>query len=154
MDIRSIKRDSAAAAAGQWVGGIPGMADVRLRVRGLGSPTVVAIRARKERRVGWGDRETDGSLKPDVAVRILGEVLHEAVLLDWEGFTDGGQPVTYSADLAEKWLTDPDYSDFADAVVYAARVADRGAAEVQDKTEKNSARPSTGRSGSAASTGA
>lgn len=137
MEIGSIKRDSAAVAAGEWVADIPGFEDVRLRVRGLSSPTVMALRARKERKVGKGSRDRDGSLKPDAAMTVMAEVLHEAVLLDWSGITDGGKPVPYSADLAKEWLTDPDFIAFADAVAWAAQAVDRGVAEVQEELEKN-----------------
>lgn len=129
MDISALKRDSTKVEAGEWVGEIPGMEDVRLRVRGLSSPTAVALRSRKERKVSRDGRERDGQLKADVALRILGEVLHEAVLLDWDGLTSGGQPLPFDKDLARDWLTNPDYVAFADAVVYAAQVVDKGRAD-------------------------
>lgn len=133
MDISALKRDSAKVEAGEWVSDIPGMEDVRLRVRGLSSPTVVALRSRKERKVSRDGRERDGSLKADIALRILGEVLHEGVLLDWDGFTKNKQPLPYDAKQAEEWLTNPDYVAFADAVVYAAQIVDKGrAGEVED----------------------
>ncbi|TKT79970.1 hypothetical protein [Aquamicrobium sp. LC103] len=142
MDISALKRDSKAAEAGEWVSDIPGLEDARLRVRGLASPTVVALRSRKERKVSREGRERDGSLKPEVAMRILGEVLHEAVLLEWDGFTDGGNPLPYDADLAKEWLTNPDYMAFADAVTWAASVVDKGRADYQADAEGNSKRSS------------
>lgn len=145
MEISTLKRDSAAVTAGQWVGDIPGLGDVRLRVRGLSSPIVVATRGRKERKVPRDQRERDGSLKADVGLELFGEVLHEAVLLDWEGLTDGGKPVPFDTDLARQWLTDPDFAFFADAVVYAAQIVDKGRVELADETLGNSAAPSRGK---------
>lgn len=145
MEISTLKRDSAAVTAGQWVGDIPGLGDVRLRVRGLSSPVVVAVRSRKERKVPRDQRERDGSLKPAVGLVVFGEVLHEAVLLEWDGLTDDGEPVPYSAEMAEQWLTDPDFAFFADAVVYAAQIVDKGQVDAKGELAGNSAAPSRGK---------
>lgn len=133
MDISALKRDSKAVAAGQWVDDIPGMEDARLCVRGLSSPSVVVMRSAKERKVSKKGRNADGSLKPDIARAILGEVLFEGVLIDWDGFKDGDKAISYDKDIAKKWCTDPDYESFADAVVYAAGIVDRGIAETEEE---------------------
>jgi len=145
MDIQSLKRNSAAIAAGQWVGDIPGLGDVRLRVRGLSSPIVVQTRNRLERKVPRDQRERDGSLKADVALAVFGQVLHDVVLLDWDGLTDAGEPVPYDKGLAEQWLTDPDFAFFADAVVYAAQIVDKGRVEDAEALKGNSKAPSAGK---------
>ncbi|KKB09407.1 hypothetical protein [Devosia chinhatensis] len=145
MDISALKRDSASITAGQWVGDIPGMGDVRLRVRGLSSPIVVQTRSRLERKVPRDQRERDGSLKADVALDVFGQVLHEVVLLDWDGLTDGGKAVPYDKALAHQWLTDPDFAFFGDAVVWAAQIVDKGRAEDAEATGGNSEAPSAGK---------
>lgn len=150
MDISALKRDAAAAEAGRWVDDIPGLEDARLRVRGLNSTGVVALRSRKERAVSKNGRNRDGTLKPDVAMRILGEVLHEAVLLEWDRLTDNGKPLPFDSDLAKEWLSNPDYVSFADAVTYAAQVVDRGTADQAEDFAKNSQRLSGGKSSGAA----
>lgn len=146
MDLSNLKRDSGRIESGEWVDDIPGMGDLRLRVRGLSSPTVTALRARKQRKATKSERNGDGSLKTDVELRIFGEVLHEAVLLEWDCLTDGGVAIPYDAEKARKWLTDPDFMPFADAVTYAAQIVDRGFLEVADTLEKNSRRLSRGNS--------
>ena len=138
MEISTIKRNTASIEAGEWVGDIPNMDDVRLRVRGLSSPTVVAVRSRKERKVSRAGRERDGTLKPDVGLTVLGEVLFESVLLDWDGITQDGQPVPYNAELAKTWLTSRDYVGFADAVTWAAQYVDRSTAETKEAVAGNS----------------
>jgi hypothetical protein len=137
MDITSFKRDAAGIDAGQWVGDIPNTGDLRLRVRGFTSPTVVAVRSRKERAVERKDRRRDGGLKPEAAMRVLSETLCEVVLLDWDGITDGGKPVPYSKDLAKKWLSDPNMQPFADAVSWAAMVVDNGEAAKAEEIAGN-----------------
>jgi hypothetical protein len=149
MEISALKRNSAQVEAGRWIGDIPGLENARLRVRGLNSPTVVALRSRKERLVSRKGRQADGSLKPDVAMRIFGEVLHEGVLLEWDGFTMDGKPLPFDPDLAKTWLSDPDYMPFADAVTYAAKIADNTSSEDQEDLEKNSKRSSSGKSSGA-----
>lgn len=149
MDISSFKRDSKAIQAGQWVENIDGFEDARFRVRGLSSPVVSTLLSAKERKVSKKGRLKDGTIKPEIRRQIFGEVLHEAVLIDWDGLTDGGQVVPYSKELAEKWCTDPDYEPFADAVTYAARIIDAAIEETVDEAGKNSLRSSSGKSSGA-----
>ena len=129
MDLQSLKRDTAAIDGGQLVEDIPGMGDVRLKVRGLSSPQVVAYRARLERAVPNAQRTRTGAIKTDKAMEIMGKLLAEKVLLDWEGLTEGDQPLPYSLETAATILANPDFLPFADAVTWAAQVVDRGVAE-------------------------
>jgi len=125
MDIQSVKRDSAAVEGGRWVSDIPGMGDLRLKVRGFTSQQARALRARLERAVPNDGRDRDGRLTIDAQVQVVQQVLLQEILLDWDGLTDAGEAIGYNRDLAEKWLTDPDYMPFSDAVTYAAGVVDR-----------------------------
>lgn len=137
MDIASIKRDSSLLETGEWVEDIPGLDDVRLRVRGLTSPTVVAYRARRERRVPPKDRERDGTLKLEAGMRVLADTLLNVVLLDWDGFTSNGEPVPYTKEQAAEWLYDPDFVAFADAVSWASQVVGRGQTQAEEDRSKN-----------------
>lgn len=133
MEIKDLKKNSAAISAGEWVSNIPDMGDLRLKVRGLSSPVVSTLRARKERSVPRNERNRDGSLRQSTARRISSEILAEAVLMDWEGITENGKAVPYNKELATKWLTDLDFQDFADAVAWSSMLVDRG---VSDETEE------------------
>lgn len=62
---------------------------------------------------------TYGKLSDEVATALAVEVLAEAILLDWDGITDGGKPLPYSKDNAIKMLTE--YPDFRDLV---SKIAD------------------------------
>lgn len=137
MDVSSLKKNSKAIRAGQWIKDIPQMGDLRLRVRGLNSPEVIECRAQKERAIPLADRRRDGTIKTEDGMRIMSQVLFEAVLLDWDGLTQDGKPLPYNKDLAEVWLTDPDYMAFADAVAWSAQMVDRGMGEIEElATEK------------------
>lgn len=146
VDISSLRRDSKVVAEGQWVEQIPNFGNARLRVRGLTSPKATELRARLNRQAPKSDRHRDGSLKHEANARVLAEVLHSAILLEWDGLTDGGQPVAYDADKAWEWLSNPDYRAFSDAVTWAAAIVDEGNAEATEELAGNSRRPSAGSS--------
>lgn len=145
MDIQSIKRNSAAAAEGRWVDDIPSMPGLRLRVRGATSLAAVNCRRKKERQVERKDRERGGGFKPEIEQRITREVLHEAVLLDWEGLTNAGEPMPYSEEAAGQLLLDPDFDAFAGAVTWAAAAVDSDNAEIAEEEAGNSKRQSSGK---------
>lgn len=136
MDITNLKKDPEKIDEGQWVSEIPDMGDLRLKVRGTSSAKFRNVRARLERAVVKKDRARDGSLKPAVAMRVMGEAMAEVGLIDWDGLTEGGNPVKYNQTLAREWLTNPAYESFLDAAVWAARVVDAGEEDVaKDVTE-------------------
>lgn len=137
MDIQSLKKDVAASTEGQWVSDIPEMGQLRLRVRGENSPKVAALRARKLRAVPKDKRGRDGMPIFEEVMRVTTEVLHEAVLLDWDGLTDGGKPVKFSPELAKQWITDPDFQDFADAVAWASKIVANGQADQVEEAAGN-----------------
>lgn len=137
MDINNLKRDTSRIEAGEWVGEIPNMGELRLRVRGMGSKLYTATLSRLTRAVPREDRLRDGSLTPHAALRVMGQAMHEHILLDWDGLEQDGKPLKYDKELALTWLTDPDYRPFLDAVVYAASVVENGRTETQEAIEKN-----------------
>lgn len=155
MDINAIKKTDDAVSAiktGQWIGEIPQFGDVRLKVRGMTSELFTQTYSRLSRRVPAADRDRDGSLLPNVASNILGQALHSTILLDWENITDDGNSVEFDKALALRWLTELAYRQFADAVVYAAKVVDNGKVATQKALEKNSRKPSGGKSNAATET--
>lgn len=137
MDIQDLRKDVAASTEGQWVDEIPGMGELRLRVRGENSPKVAALRARKLRAVPKNKRDRSGAPAFEEMMRVTSEVLHEAVLLDWDGLTNGGDPVAYDADLAKGWLSNPDFQQFADAVAWASQAVANGEAEAAEELAGN-----------------
>lgn len=130
MDVGSICKDVAAISAGDWVDNIPGMGDLRLKVRGMTAPSVRQLRGRLVRAVPKDQREDDGTLHDEAARQVLAQVLAEEVLLDWANVEANGEPVLYSPSLAAAWLRNPGMAIFADAVVWAAAQVDRKLAAV------------------------
>lgn len=113
------------------------MGDLRLRVRGDGSVKVQALRARKLRAVPKNLRGRDGAPIFAEMLRVTAEVLYEAVLLDWDGLTDGGKPVKFDPELAQEWCTNPDFQEFADAVAWASRAVSGGNAAAAEELAGN-----------------
>lgn len=146
MDINSVKRDPTVIEEGTWVDDIPECGDLRLKVRGLNSRRVLSVRARKERSVPKEERDKRGQIKQETAERILSELLHEEILLDWDNITENGEPLLYNLELAAKWCTDENYRGFADAVTWCAQVVDKGYQETKEDLAKNLPSTSSGES--------
>lgn len=146
MEIKSFKRDSQTIETGMWVDEIPGMKDLRLKVRGLSTPEVASARARKEMAEPRDSRNKSGQLKTDIAMRLFGEVLAEVVLLDWDNVTENGKPLKYDLETAKKWCTEPDFMPFADAVTWAAGRVDQHVDDASETLVGNSNGSSSGKS--------
>ena len=137
MDIAKIRRDLKTISEGKWVDNIPNAGALRLHVRGMDAPEVREYRSQLERAVSQEDRNEDGSIKGQKALEILGQTLHEKVLINWDGLTDNGNPVAYNPALAKAWLTNPEFEDFGNAVVWAAHSVDRSRIQTQQAVEGN-----------------
>lgn len=124
MDINALRTDSTRIEAGEWVGDVPSLLGLRLKVRGFTSSTYRAALQRAQRAVPRGELNKDGSMPVAVQDRVSAQAMHEAGLIDWEGFEQDGKPVPYDAELARTLLTDPDYRAFRDAVAVAAGEVD------------------------------
>lgn len=121
MKLSDTKIDSAKVEQGDWVGDIPDFGDIRLKVRGLGNADYNRLQAKLIRSLPKAQR--DGAVD-----KILPRLLADTILLDWDNVDEG----PYSKDLAEKFLTDPDYRPFRDAVMWAAsQVAERRADDLE-----------------------
>jgi len=145
MKLYSLKTDPAKVAAGIWIGDIPGMEGVRLRVRPQGNPDYRALYQQLVSTVPRAKKR--GGLIVDQAAKaqIEGRCLAETVLLDWDGFEDeNGSPLVYSAELAKQVLLDPDMQNVRDAVNWAAGEAEEMARVDLDDDAGNSKLPSAG----------
>lgn len=129
MDIKDLYFDAKRSSEGTWVGDLPEMGDLRLKVRGLRCPEYRNRMERELRRVPRKLRDSTNEVLFDERLRITSKLVHEVLLLDWDGLTNDGKPLKYDPKLAAVWCTDPNYRRFADAVVYAASIADNASAD-------------------------
>lgn len=124
MKLKNLKVNSARAQTGDWVGDLPGMDDLRLKVRGFSNADFGAVTSREVSKVSREQREggrRDGAPLPHVREQIMARAMVETILLDWDGLTDDdGTPIPYSKEAATKLLSDPDCRPFRDAVSLAA----------------------------------
>lgn len=146
MDIQSLKRNTGVIGAGKWVENIPGMGKLRVKVRGMKSNAYREKLTELSRAVPASERNADGTLIPSVAIRVTGQSICEAVLLDWDGFTKGAEPLPYDKETALMFCTDPAYEAVLDAFVWAAGVVDNEKAVADEELAKNSPAPSAGTS--------
>ena len=137
MELKNLKRDTAAIETGEWVDSIPQMGDLKLKVRGLTCQEASDLKSQKEREIPVTDRNRDGSLKSESSIRIIREVLFEVILLDWANLTSGKKEIKYSKEMAEKLLMDPDMTPFADAVTWASSFVDRKRATDKEAVKGN-----------------
>ena len=122
MEFNDLKTASDDLAEGEWVTDLPNIGDARLKVRSMSAPAVVRALGRAMRAAS----DDDGNVSPDVVDQIDLKVIAEQVLLDWDGFTQDGEPVKHSPGLARVWLE-------TDLFMTAVRVA---AHRVQEKSNK------------------
>jgi len=133
MKLSDHKIDLKKREEGAWVTDIPDFLDLALKVRGSGNKDWARMEAKliaavpRQRRVN--------GLEPDERLRINSILVRETSLLDWRGIENGtGEPLPYSKEAANKYLTDPEYEAFVWACIWAANVV---AQQGQDEIEQD-----------------
>lgn len=123
MELRAKKIDAKRASDGEWCSGIPGWDDLRIKVRGSTSVAFRDTYARLYRDLPASERNADRSISTERSDKLLGEIIAEAGLLDWDNVVMDGEPVPYSKEKALELLTDPAYAEFRAMVnIYIERV--------------------------------
>ena len=113
--INDYRRDLAAEEEGVWRDVLYG---IRVRIARLGSP---AFKREQERlrREYEKDYPTWDSMPEDLALEINQRAFSRACIRDWN-VTDGEpgkeEPVPYTADVAFRYISDPELKDFWDAL--------------------------------------
>jgi len=124
MKLSSMKVNAARAEQGAWVKDLPGMGDLRLRVRGFSNTDYTAFLAKEVAAAPRDQREgnrSDGPLKNKARDAIFIRGMAEHILIDWDKLTDeNDKPIPYSKERAMDMLLDPDLRPFREAVAVAA----------------------------------
>lgn len=136
MNLDDIAIDPDKLEQGDWVGDIPGMGTLRLKVRGINNADYRALQNRLLDAVPRAKR-IRGQIDQKELARIATECLIETVLLDWEGLGINGEPAPYSKAKARELLTNPRWVRFRDAVAWAAGVVGDDVAADQETDKGN-----------------
>ncbi|TAD87678.1 MAG: hypothetical protein EAZ99_16580 [Alphaproteobacteria bacterium] len=132
MDIRkAFATDRTAEQEGVWVALGDG---ARVKVARFNNPrhrSVLDRLRRPYRSLLMAGRD----LPEDVAEAMAVEATAEALLLDWDGITENGQPLAYGRETARRLLAE--LPDFRDAVAYLAMQAETFRREALETAEKN-----------------
>jgi hypothetical protein len=118
MKLSDRKIDLKKREDGAWVSDIPEFMDLELKVRGSGNKDWARMEQKliaavpRQRRVN--------GLEPEDRLRINAILVRDTSLLDWRGIENGtGEPLPYSKEAANSYLTDPEYEAFVWACVWA-----------------------------------
>lgn len=144
MKLSSLKTDADKRENGAWVGDIPEMGDARLKVRSIQCSAYKTLFSELIANVPRAKRHKGRVIASEME-RITSICLHRTILLDWDGFQDDdGNPQPYDKALAEKYLTDPDFQNFKEAVNYAAAIVADNKGEATEAVVGNSVTSSNG----------
>lgn len=136
MKISSLKVDTQKIEVGEWIGSIPGLEGVRLKVRGSSCKAWREMTQRLVAAVPRGKRKNN-MIPVDEQDRINRVVMREVGLLDWEGIEDDDdKPIPYSKAKADEYLN-ADYPDFRDGVLWACNAVGVAAEDDAEETAKN-----------------
>lgn len=139
MDIKNFVVSEQALQAmdnGAWVADVDGAPGVRWLVRGLKSDAVRKAQEEKQAKVR-ASRKKGKDLTDEEKTQIFKEVLHEKVLLGWEGLTSGGEPLPYDAALAASFIMDRKGEKFTGFVIAAAQSLDESPDDFIEAAAKN-----------------
>lgn len=131
MDISNVLLNPEKVEGGMWVDA-EDLEGVRFHVRGSFSSEYARTLGALQRAATDDDREADGSLKPEVSRRIMGEALATGLLIGWDGLEANGEPLEYTPELATRILSAPEGRRLAAAVLAAAAKVDREKSEAYE----------------------
>ncbi len=132
MKLEQMAVDPAAIEEGRWVGNLPELGGVEVRVRGFGNRDYRALQQKLMRSVSGAQRAL--GMGVDEQDRQQTTLLVETILLDWKGIDiSDGVPLRFSKEKALELLSDPRMIKFRGAVIFAASlVGEQEAAEAKD----------------------
>lgn len=134
VKLKSMKVDLVRENAGDWEDS-PDIPGVRFKVRSIFTPgyrTARDLLQQKFARQYRGD-----PVPPEKLAREIGTLVHEHLLLDWEGFDE-----PYSREGSLAVLTDQSYRDVISAIEHCATRVGQSKIEYVADLAKNSEKPS------------
>lgn len=145
MDINSVltsDEELKVIDEGTWVDDLDDAPGVALKVTGWSSRKAQKLLDAK--RIAIRKKNRGREITSEQSEKLHREVLVEAILLDWKGFTDNGKEVPYSKETASKWILSRGGAKLAMIVMNAALLVDTDTSEFIEVVEKKSAPASSG----------
>lgn len=128
MKLSEIKSTSQKIEQGAWVRDLPNLPGVAVKVRGTFNSHYNRLLNKLR-----SERTPDQLLSEEAQEEIETRLLHETVLIDWDGIEDA----SYSPETARELLSDPDMAVFRRAVSFAANVVAREGHQTLERDAKN-----------------
>jgi hypothetical protein len=123
MDLNEISIDPIRVEQGAWID--TGLGDIRVKMRGSNNSDWLALYIKLDAAIPNIMRKQTAKFIAE-RERIESECIVQAGLLDWQGITEGGEPLPFSVENARRLIFDPKYKAFRSVCKY---VADRIATE-------------------------
>ena len=133
MDLNKLRTDLNRESDGVWVDIGDGAS---IKVARIGNPRHSAILRKLS--APYRRQINAGTLPDDVAFRISGEAMANAILLDWKGLELDGATLVYSQKAAKDVLCNQQLKDFRSQVQAAAEDEEAFRQTVIEDAEKNS----------------
>jgi hypothetical protein len=128
MKLNDIKKATQNIEEGGWVGELPNLPGVSVRVRGAFNSEYNKLLSKLRAELTpeeWSDPEMQEALDT--------KLVHETILVDWHGIEDA----QYSSDAALDLLSNKEFAVFRRAVNYAASVVAREGRKSLEEDAKN-----------------
>ncbi|WP_046869358.1 hypothetical protein [Microvirga massiliensis] len=129
MKLSDIRDVTNKIESGGWVGELPNLPGVKVKVRGIFNSDYRRLLAKLRADIPpekWDD--------PEIAETIDTQLLHETILVDWHGIEDA----EYTPELAKQLLSDPEFAVFRRAVHYAGNIVAAQGKQSLEADAKNS----------------
>ena len=130
MDIDNAFADPEIEREGTWVDYRDGS---RIKIARIGNPNFT--RSQDAMFKAHRKKQRAGNLESELETSLLCQVIAKTVLLDWEGFEQGGKPFKYSQERAANLLNQS--IDFRNDVVEYASTEEIFHREIVEDSEKN-----------------
>jgi len=144
MKMSDIAIDPEKLEHGAWVGDIPELGDIELRVRGMGCAEFRKLQSKLIEAIPR-KRRLKGKLRQEDNDDVMDACLHRVILLDWRGIEgENGTPQPYDRDLALRWIKEPRFRKFREGIIWAAATVAEDIGEATDAALGNSQTPSAG----------
>jgi hypothetical protein len=137
VKLSDLKVNSARAEQGAWVGDIRDMPGVRFKARGFNNKDDKKVQERELEKIPKR-RRLRGNVSADENRAILNVRIREGLISDWDGIVgDDDQPVPFTLEMLDTFLTDPDYERLRDAMIFACSIVAEDDAEADEGDAKN-----------------